>query len=370
MLQRLLGLLGFTPPPPPPALPELEPIAAPGASFTPRFPLQRVLRAAPLSEAAAAFLVRRLCALAAVGAPLEDLGSPSVELGPGDVLVAGRHHHGWSRRSKGHFSSFSPESVRGLPSTVQSDVFLLGALLVECVTGRPPFKRDNDFATLEAVRLGALPPLNALSDELARIVERACQVDPDERWPDLAALAAALLPVQGDFGHAEWRALMLQHLPAPKVLPAEPPALVPLVDEPSRLVYADQLEETGRTLEARWLRLDCGVRAACGDEQLGLITQLRELTPQVDAAFLASVSRSLIDGCPVRLGFTCPLSWDRLRRTAQPQVRFCDGCHREVHFATSIDDAQHRIEQGHCVALSADLEPERDELRDRVYMGR
>ncbi len=53
---------------------------------------------------------------------------------------------------KGKFAYMSPEQVRGLPLDRRSDIFSLGIILFECLTGDRLFNAESDFATLERVR--------------------------------------------------------------------------------------------------------------------------------------------------------------------------------------------------------------------------
>ena len=53
---------------------------------------------------------------------------------------------------KGKFGYMSPEQVRGLPLDRRSDIFALGTMLYECLTGERLFQGETDFSTLEKVR--------------------------------------------------------------------------------------------------------------------------------------------------------------------------------------------------------------------------
>ncbi len=53
---------------------------------------------------------------------------------------------------KGKFAYMSPEQVRGLPLDRRSDIFSLGTILFECLTGERLFNAESDFSTLERVR--------------------------------------------------------------------------------------------------------------------------------------------------------------------------------------------------------------------------
>src|SRR5689334_1079732 len=53
---------------------------------------------------------------------------------------------------KGKFGYMSPEQVRGLPIDRRSDIFALGVILYEMLTGEKLFVGESDFSTLEKVR--------------------------------------------------------------------------------------------------------------------------------------------------------------------------------------------------------------------------
>ena len=86
----------------------------------------------------------------------------------------------------------SPERARGEPSDRASDVWALGAILFEIVTGRPLWP-DGDRAALFAILRGAARPLPpwppGVPVELAAIAARALAWSPVERYPDAAAMA-------------------------------------------------------------------------------------------------------------------------------------------------------------------------------------
>ena len=52
----------------------------------------------------------------------------------------------------------SPEQVRGLPIDRRSDVFAVGIILYEMLTGEQLFVGESDFSTLEKVRNAEVPP--------------------------------------------------------------------------------------------------------------------------------------------------------------------------------------------------------------------
>lgn len=76
------------------------------------------------------------------------------------------------------------------------DIWGLGVLLFQLLTGRAPFQRDSIMETLMAAMMEPTPELApACPDagpELAFIVGRCLQKNPDDRYPDAAALATDL----------------------------------------------------------------------------------------------------------------------------------------------------------------------------------
>ncbi|MEP0549157.1 MAG: protein kinase [Rhodothermales bacterium] len=78
----------------------------------------------------------------------------------------------------------SPEHLRGAPEA-RSDVWALGVVLYEMLTGRRPFRGDYEAALLYAVLHEAPAPLDRddVPDPLAEIVRRCLEKDPDLRYP-------------------------------------------------------------------------------------------------------------------------------------------------------------------------------------------
>ncbi len=90
----------------------------------------------------------------------------------------------------------APEQARGGQADARSDLFSLGVVLYEALTGCRPFPSD-DLATAldEVINLDPVPARErnfAVSPALDAVVRRALSKEPDERYPDAAALADAL----------------------------------------------------------------------------------------------------------------------------------------------------------------------------------
>jgi serine/threonine-protein kinase len=91
----------------------------------------------------------------------------------------------------------SPEQVVGQRDLDQrTDVYSLGVVLYECVTGEVPFKAETLPALGIRISQGqyerASERVSELPRELDRVIARAMSIDASERFPDMQAFAAAL----------------------------------------------------------------------------------------------------------------------------------------------------------------------------------
>ncbi len=140
----------------------------------------------------------------------------------------------------------SPEQARGEELDGRSDVYALGVILFEALTGRLPFAHDDAREMIAAhlwdrpPRLGDVRTDLAFGEALEEVVAGALVKDRADRFPDVPALAAALeaavrpaAPISLSPGERVGvRAPVLDAAPAPPSQPVTPPSRPP--SPPSR----------------------------------------------------------------------------------------------------------------------------------------
>lgn len=139
--------------------------------------------------------------------------------------------------------------------------------------------------------------------------------------------------------------------------PAQVPAQVHSGDEKALLVFADALEESGRTAESAWLRQENVLLSMTEPEGDELRATLRRL--QVPDGFKASVAYVDVEGCEVA---GCPSRCSELAVTERAEVRSCSKCSSEVHFASTLERAQTLTREATRVAVSPDVERSEGDL--------
>jgi serine/threonine-protein kinase len=114
----------------------------------------------------------------------------------GIAKAAGRATDTASGQLKGKFAYMSPEQAEGEPLDARSDVFALGLILHELLTGQRALQRDSDLGTLKAAREAVIAPPSTLSTacptDLNPVVMRALARRPEERYATASQFALAL----------------------------------------------------------------------------------------------------------------------------------------------------------------------------------
>jgi TonB family protein len=140
---------------------------------------------------------------------------------------------------KGKLQYMSPEQAWGRPVDARSDLFSLGAVLFEMVTGERLFTGESEISVLESVRQGLTRTPRQLDPSIPRevdeIVARALQIEPKDRFQSAGemkqALESALAAVSPSTGPTDL-ALFIQRVLEPDSPGRYEPAGLPLESPP------------------------------------------------------------------------------------------------------------------------------------------
>ena len=95
----------------------------------------------------------------------------------------------------------APEQIRGKGVDKRTDVYALGCVLFECLTGSQPFRRKDDFATIMAHVNDAPQAVSELRPGVPAaiddVVARALAKDPDDRFESCEEMGSALRRAAG-----------------------------------------------------------------------------------------------------------------------------------------------------------------------------
>jgi serine/threonine protein kinase len=171
------------------------------------------LRRGPLAVSESLQLV---CKVAEVLAMVHTRGILHRDIKPSNLFLRGRHvsevvlldfgiargpfGQGTMTRTgevMGTLLYLSPEQARGERQLdVRTDIYSLGCVLFECLTGKAPFGGDHPGVILARILCEEAPPLGRLRPDLpeplAALVARMLAKQPADRWADAEQLLAAL----------------------------------------------------------------------------------------------------------------------------------------------------------------------------------
>lgn len=103
----------------------------------------------------------------------------------------------------------SPEQLHGLPATDRSDQYGLGCVLFELLTGRPPYRHDNvrELCMMHIQAPIPVPesPHGPLPGKLADVIMTCLQKSPQQRFPGMRAMLAALDEVEKVSDRRGWQ---------------------------------------------------------------------------------------------------------------------------------------------------------------------
>ena len=147
---------------------------------------------------------------------------------------------------KGKLQYMSPEQAWGRPLDGRSDIFSLGAVLFEMVTGERLFPGDSELSVLEAVRQGRIRSPRQVDPSIPRevdeIVTRALAIEPQDRFATAGEMKqrieAALAALSPSPGPTDLAAFIHRALSAEPVEESEPVvSFAPPPPQPPAVVF-------------------------------------------------------------------------------------------------------------------------------------
>jgi eukaryotic-like serine/threonine-protein kinase len=204
----------------------------------------------PLAPAEVARIGRELLAgLKAV----HDRGLVHCDVKPGNVMlgagpaklidfgIATPPHDGiGGETSIGSLRFMSPEQLHGDALTPASDLFSLGAVLYDALTGRPPFPGETPEEVSAAQSAGNVRPPSTLADGVPATLDLAIlqtlRRDPAERFSSADAMAASLSAATEEGGEDDTTQVVRVPTPPPQRPGYVPPAAPPPPQPPAQPV--------------------------------------------------------------------------------------------------------------------------------------
>jgi serine/threonine protein kinase len=214
----------------------------------------------------------------------------------------------------------SPEQIEGQPVDGRSDLFSVGAVLFELVTGRPPFDGDSVTAVMmKIVQDEPAPDVRSIAPDtppmLATIVRRALEKAPDDRYGDAAQMAAELRAVRLEIAEQEERIEgvtivkdvplglgIASHVVRDETAPTQAPTLV----SPSKSPVIQSDDYDLRSLD----EIATGVSPS----------QEPEVSASRNRRWLLIVGTGV--AAAILVGFSVLLAWPQLPFNRPPQFRF------------------------------------------------
>lgn len=211
----------------------------------------------------------------------------------------------------------SPEQVRGAELDRRSDLFSVGVLLYEMVSGRRPFDEGSAAATASAILTREPLPLARFAPntppELERIIGKSLRKNPDDRYQTAADLLVDLRALKDD---QVFQIRLERSTPSPDRQPAlETAGPTPTGAGRRRSPWLALVAVAALAVGGWWLWQRANVRRAMA--QLPQIAALAEARRYFDAYDLAVAVEPQLPGNPTLAGLL-PIISDTMSATTDP----------------------------------------------------
>lgn len=122
----------------------------------------------------------------------------------------------------------SPEQIQGERVDGRSDIYSVGVIFFELLTGRPPFEREKQVQILMDHLNAPIPAMSSIEGhppvpgDLEAIVRKCLAKKREERFADMDALLLALKALEGDVAPSGELGISGEHGPSPSMGPGTP----------------------------------------------------------------------------------------------------------------------------------------------------
>ena len=129
----------------------------------------------------------------------EPVGADAMTVGPDSATKEGQ--------ILGTVAYMSPEQAEGKPVDARTDVFAMGVIFFQMITGDLPFKGDTNMSTLAAILREEPPSVTDIQKSvpryMGRIIKRCLSKDPDRRYQSAHELRNDLLELKDEMASGE-----------------------------------------------------------------------------------------------------------------------------------------------------------------------
>ncbi len=186
--------------------------------------------------------------------------------------------------SIGTLRYMSPEQLAGKESDVRSDIYSLGVVLHELLTGKLPYSSDLPTVLKQEIVSGATVSLANVPPELKRICAKALELNPQDRYASADAFASDL---RKNFEKPKRPGIVLGVVPAVLVL------LFGLFSILPKTLPKQQTQSGPKPIDAIWLTK---VEALPVEEQIKeVVAKLQELNPGFDGDIKTNVFDDVVN---------------------------------------------------------------------------